>query len=185
MIKDENLLVEIIQSDKWMMEILKTTEKLELPDCWVCAGFIRNKVWDWAHHYPKRTTLNDVDVIYFDPCNFSEKEEKRLENQLHKLMTNVPWSVKNQARMHIKNKAAPYISSNDAIAHFPEIPTAIGARLINQKIEIIAPYGTKDLFSLRVEPTPYFTKDKELHKVYTHRVNSKNWKTIWPNLIFV
>ncbi|WP_397538429.1 nucleotidyltransferase family protein [Rummeliibacillus pycnus] len=161
---------------------MKAVEKLNLPDCWVCAGFLRNKVWDVVHNYSERTPLNDIDVIYFDPFNLAEEVEKKLESDLLKMMPDEPWSVKNQARMHIKNHSKPYISSMDGIAHFPEIPTAIGAKVTNGKIQIMAPYGIDVLFSKRVEPTPYFAVDKELHKIYQQRIKTKKWNQIWPDL---
>ena len=52
-----------------MMEILTTVEKLQLPDSWICAGFIRSKVWDHLHEKEYRTPLADIDVIYFDKVN--------------------------------------------------------------------------------------------------------------------
>ena len=61
----EKELTEIIESDILMIDILKIVRGLELNDCWIGAGFVRNKVWDEKHGM-KRTELNDVDVIYFD-----------------------------------------------------------------------------------------------------------------------
>nr|WP_263297470.1 nucleotidyltransferase family protein [Lysinibacillus sphaericus] len=31
------------------MKLIKTKEKLQLPDSSVCAGFVRSKVWDVLH----------------------------------------------------------------------------------------------------------------------------------------
>ena len=39
-------LTNLIESDEVFIKILKTVEQLELNDCWVAAGVIRNKVWD-------------------------------------------------------------------------------------------------------------------------------------------
>lgn len=38
-LKTEGGLAALIRADTWMMDILKTVEKLQLPDCWICAGF--------------------------------------------------------------------------------------------------------------------------------------------------
>jgi len=62
----ESDLLTLIESDTWMMDILSCVEQLQLPDCWVCAGFIRSKVWDYLHDFNERTPLGDIDVIYFD-----------------------------------------------------------------------------------------------------------------------
>lgn len=62
-IKSKEELINIIESDKDMMEILKTVSLLNLPDWWISAGFIRNKIWDVFHDYNIKTEYNDVDVI--------------------------------------------------------------------------------------------------------------------------
>lgn len=42
--KTESEISQMIKHDPWMMNILKVTAELGLPDGWVCAGFVRNKV---------------------------------------------------------------------------------------------------------------------------------------------
>ncbi|WP_225231231.1 nucleotidyltransferase family protein [Solibacillus faecavium] len=174
-------LTKIIKSDDVFMSILKNVQALQLNDCWVAAGVIRNKVWDYLHNL--QTEINDIDVIYFDKSDRSTETEKFLESKLQHIMPTQPWSVKNQARMHIKNKVSPYLSSFDGVAHFPETPTAIAVRLNNEKIEIMAPYGLSDLFEGIVRPTPPFNQNANLHTIYLNRIQNKNWRSIWYNLI--
>ncbi|MEY9971107.1 hypothetical protein ABH966_001473 [Lysinibacillus sp. RC46] len=185
LIKTEEELKNLIAADEWMMEILTTVEKLQLPDSWVCAGFIRSKVWDFLHKKEYRTPLADIDVIYFDKVNSLEKYEKQYEQKLTKYLPNEPWSVKNQARMHVVNNSEPYQSSIDGIAHFSEIPTAIGVRLTNGRLEIAAPHGIKHLVSGIVAPTPYFQKGSPMHEVYMNRVRNKQWELSWSKLQIV
>ncbi len=173
-------LTNIIKSEQLMMSILKTVQELQLNDCWVAAGVIRNKVWDYLHNV--QTEINDIDVIYFDEFHSSIESEKALESKLQKSMPHLPWSVKNQARMHVKNKLSPYSSSFESVAHFPETPTAVAVRLNNNQIEILAPYGLNDLFEGLVRPTPPFNQDSKLHPIYSNRVQSKNWGSIWNKL---
>lgn len=170
----------MIKNDVYMMSILKAVEKLKLNDAWICAGFVRNKVWDVLHNVT--TPLNDIDVIYFDNTDTSLKKEKQLEEELKDLLPNHPWSVKNQARMHQKSGFHPFHSSYDAVMRFPEIPTAIAVRLCDKEIEIMAPYGLQDLFEMKVKPSLYYQKDTELHSIYMERMNKKSWKEIWGRL---
>lgn len=128
MLSREEILL-LIENDKWMMEILENVKKLGLPDWWICAGFVRSKVWDVLHGFEERTPMPDVDVIYFDANNIDEVEEKRLEEKLRMMQPTIPWSVKNEARMHLKNGFPPYSSSVDAISKFPETATALGVKL--------------------------------------------------------
>src|SRR5690625_2967130 len=163
-----------------MVSILKAVEKLKLKDSWVCAGFIRNKVWDVLHQI--ETPLNDIDVIYFDTTDTSWEKEKQLEKELEILFSDQPWSVKNQARMHMISGFKPFTSPYDGVAHFPETPTAIAVRMCHQDIEIMAPYGLQDLFELKVAPTPFYQKNYELHSVYVERIKKKKWNEVWGGL---
>lgn len=43
-IKSKEALINIIESDIDMMKILKTVALLDLPNWWISAGFIRNKI---------------------------------------------------------------------------------------------------------------------------------------------
>lgn len=176
----ENQLIEIINQDSFIMSILTAVEKLNLNDAWVCAGLIRNKVWDYLHH--TTTPINDIDVIYFDSSDTSLEMEKHLENELRVFLPNQPWSVKNQARMHLKSGFDPYTSSYDGVAHFPETPTAIAVRHWNNKLEIMAPYGLRDLFEMKVRPTPFYQKNREYNSIYVERIKKKRWEEIWERL---
>jgi len=180
----ENEVINMIQKDPWRMEVLKTVESLGLSDCWVCAGFVRSKVWDELHGFEERTELEDVDVIYFDDTQLDESIEKDLEQQLRTKLPNVPWSVKNQARMHIVNEFPPYASSVDAISKFPETVTALGVRLNGQQIELTAPHGLEGLFRFEIKPTPSFEQEPE-RSYYEQRISQKNWPATWGKVNIV
>jgi hypothetical protein len=111
----EYKLIQIIKNDEWMLTVLKAVSDLNLNDCWIGAGFVRNKIWDEKHQKP-RTVLNDIDVIYYNQNNITKTYDITLENILKKKDPNLNWSVKNQARMHIRNKHKQYINCNDAIS---------------------------------------------------------------------
>lgn len=180
---NENKIILLISEDKWMMEVLKSVKALNLPDWWICAGFIRSKIWDILHNFSERTPVPDIDVIYFEPTNINEFEEKKLEEKLKSLIPYIPWSVKNEARMHIKSNMPPYTSSADAISKFPETATALGVTLDEKdNVILIAPYGIRDVVNLEVKPTPYFTENKERMRIYEERIKKKKWKSTWSNL---
>ncbi|MGS2779240.1 nucleotidyltransferase family protein [Robertmurraya sp. GLU-23] len=166
-----------------MMDILKAAKSLNLPDWWICAGFIRSKIWDTLHNFNERTPIPDIDVIYFDPRNIDELTEKKLEEMLKTLMPKAPWSVKNEARMHIKSNMPPYSSSVDAISKFPETATALGVKLDEREnVKLIAPCGISDVINLEVKPTLFFRETKERVEIYEAGIIKKNWKSIWNNL---
>ena len=181
--KNEKEILTAIQDDIWMIEILKAVKTLNLPDWCVCAGFVRSKVWDELHGFKERTALGDIDVIYFDSSNLEEAAEKMLEEKLNLLMPGLPWSVKNQARMHEVNKLPPYTSSIDAIFKFPETATALGVKLDEQnELVLAAPCGIEDLLNLQVKPTEHFKTNKRLAEIYRNRLEKKNWEAKWPKV---
>lgn len=180
---NEEKIIELITEDKWMMNILKAAKSLNLPDWWICAGFVRSKIWDTLHNFNERTPIPDIDVIYFDPTNIDVSMEKNLEEMLKTLMPNIPWSVKNEARMHIKSNMPPYSSSVDAISKFPETATALGVKLDEREyVKLTAPCGISDSINLEVKPTLFFTETKERVEIYEARITKKNWTATWNNL---
>lgn len=165
------------------MEALRAAAALDLPDLWIAAGFVRNLVWDRLHGYPAMTPLNDVDVIYYDTANTGKAAEKALEERLRAALPGIPWSVKNQARMHIKNGDPPYSSIEDALANWCETPTAVGARLdVGGELGLVAPLGVDDLTSGICRPTPLTLRKPGKLEEYRARVSSKKWAEIWPKL---
>ncbi len=181
MMKNELDVIRLIRSDNEMMDILNAAKTLNLPDWWICAGFVRSKIWDHLHGFQERTRTQDVDVIYYDKNHIDETLEKELENKLRGILPNVPWSVKNQARMHVINSIPPYTSAEDAISKFTETVTALGITLAEDNSLILtAPHGLDDVLHLQVKPTPFFTETKERFAIYENRVKKKNWKENWP-----
>jgi len=178
-------LIKLIREDNWMLDILKKVRALHLHDWWICAGFVRSKIWDHIHEFSERTPLPDSDVIYYDAQQTEELLEKRWEAELNRLDPHVPWSVKNQARMHHLNQVKPYQSSTDAIAKFPETATALGVTLDeNNKIKIAAPHGLEDVYHGIIKPTVFFKETAERMEVYEQRIQKKQWHMTWPNIFY-
>lgn len=164
-----------------MMRALDAVAASGLPDCWIAAGFVRNRVWDMLHGYGRPTPLDDVDVPFFDPACPDEAIEKRHEGALAQRCPGVRWSVKNQARMHRRNGDRAYRSTADAMCHWCETPTAVAVRLSREGgLELLAPLGIADLVGLVVRATPHARAHKL--SVYRERMVRKNWRALWPRL---
>lgn len=127
--------IDIIESDTWMIDILTVVRNLNLNDWWIGAGFVRNKIWDQIHG-KKRTALNDIDLIYYDNAKSSKERDSLTENKLKAIDPKLNWSVKNQSRMHIRNRHKPYTDCNEAISFWPETATSVAVRL-NSKNQIV------------------------------------------------
>jgi len=171
----------ILRADPFRWHLLGVVAELELPDCWIAAGFVRNVVWDNLHGREPMPPQGDVDVIWHDPDRTAREIDLRLEEQLARRAPTVEWSVKNQARMHRRNNDAPYRSSVDAMRYWPETATAVAVRRQSSDIcEVAAPLGLDDLFGLILRPTPSFSDHKR--SIFDERLRAKDWIKIWPFL---
>jgi hypothetical protein len=170
----------IFSADSARLRILSLVRSLELPDCWIGAGFVRSAVWDHLHARPCSIS-GDVDVIWFDPRRPEPSLDRDIEARLGTLDPSVDWQVKNQSRMHTRNGDAPYVSTADALRYFPETATAVAVRKTAQgDLEFAAPYGLDDLFALVVRPTPRFQLERRSYVL--DRVHGKHWLETWPLL---
>ncbi len=168
----------LITTDAWMMAALDTARQMNLPDCWLGAGFVRGKIWDHLHDFAQATPLDDVDLLFFQADDTSEEREGAIETDLRRAMPDVPWSAKNQARMHLRNGDQPYSDTQDAMRYWLETPTCVAVRLrADGELALIAPHGIVDLVGMIVRPTPAGRRRKD---AYRRRLESKNWLQQWP-----
>jgi len=179
-ISSEDDISRLIYSDPWRMNVLAAAEKLNLPDWWIGAGFLRNLVWDAIEGVDPQVT-RDVDLVYFDSENTAAEIDWTYDEQLKASHPFAEWEVRNQARMHYKNNFAPYKSTADGISNWVETATCVAVKLEAGVLRYIFCYGTDDLFGLIARPIAQFqspTLISEFHK----RVNEKRWQERWPRL---
>src|SRR5262245_735899 len=105
---DEARVVEVIAADARAITELAALRSLRLPDCWIAAGFVRNRVWDHLCGIVPARPVADVDVVYFDTGDPEGAREVAHESALRALSPRTPWQVRNQARMHLRHGDAPY-----------------------------------------------------------------------------
>jgi hypothetical protein len=150
------------------------------PGAWIGAGLLRNAVWDRVSGGdPAALPPADLDVVFHDPGDATPARDAAAEARLRAAAPGLPWSVKNQARMHARNGHAPYADLADAIAHWPETATAVAARLGPAGVEILAPHGLADLSALILRPTPAHRADPA---ALLARLAAKGWRARWPGL---
>lgn len=178
---NEKDILELVKKDSWMMQVLSVAESMNLPDWLIGAGFLRNKVWDHLHGYAKSTSPTDIDLVYFD--GEGRINAKDIEAMLTNLMSGLTWEVVNQATAHNWNEAeAPYISTSDAISRWPETATAVGIKIQNGELKLIAPLGIDDLINIVARPTPAFSVSDKKKALVQERISKKHWKEKWPKL---
>ena len=176
----ETIVTTTMRESPWHMQTLQAARELDLPDWAIGAGFVRNAVWDRLHGYVEPTPLHDIDVLYFDPADLSPAREIEIEAELSHTLPDRPWSVRNQARMHLRNADRPYRSTADAVSFWLETPTCVAVRLDSEdNITIISPHGLSDLVEMRCASTE---AGRARPDQYLERIRSKNWQLTWPKV---
>ena len=76
--------------------------------------------------------------MFSDRADAGAARDRAVEAILVARAPDVPWSVKNQSRMHVGNGVPPYVDTADAVARWPEDATAVAARWSNGAVELLA-----------------------------------------------
>ena len=173
-------LAALLAADPWRMRLLRAVAALDLPDCWIGAGFVRDAAWDALHGRPPAPNPGDVDVVWFDAASPSAEADRVIEARLRAAEPDAAWSVTNQARMHARNGDAPYRDTADALRHWPETATPVAAHWDGAGVAVLAPLGLEDLLGGVIRPGPRFMGEKRV--IMEERVARKGWRRRWPLL---
>ncbi|MGQ3028600.1 MAG: nucleotidyltransferase family protein [Ferrovibrionaceae bacterium] len=174
----EPALIGLVRGDAVMMAALMAVRDLGLPQGAIGAGFVRALVWDHLSGFATRSAVEDVDVLYHDPADIDPRRETEHEARLARMLPGLPWSVRNQARMHLRNDDAPYRDLDHALRHWLETPTCVALSLgADGCVTVIAPFGLADLFALVIRPT---TRGRERRGAFDERIAVKGWLRRWP-----
>jgi hypothetical protein len=109
-----------------LMQALRAARDVGAPDWLVCAGAIRDAVWDALHDRPPTALPRDVDLGFFDSRDLSAERDEAVEAALRARAPALPWEAKNQAAVHLWYPerfglaVAPFRSCAEAVATFPE-----------------------------------------------------------------
>lgn len=181
-------LVELVEASDWFMSALRAVRSLGLAEWCIGAGALRNLVWDALSGKIQRSGLADIDVAFFAADDLSSARDQALQDRLCTLMPGWPWEVTNQAGVHLWfaqhfGHAVPPLSSlADAVATWPEYATAVAVTLTNgDGINIIAPYGLSDLFTMTVRHNPA----RASVATYQARVAAKKYQDRWPDVTII
>jgi uncharacterized protein len=175
----------IVLSTPWLMEALRAAREVDAPDWLLCAGALRNAVWDRLHGYDSPSELADVDVGFFDPSDMSPARDLVVEDALRARLGGIAWEAKNQAAVHLWYEhrfgypVDPLTSTADAVGTFPETAVCVGVRLLaDDSLLIVAPYGLDDLLGLIHRHNPR----RASVEIYEQRLASKRITERWPRV---
>ena len=175
-------IVRLLKQDPVRWHALDIVAGLNIETACIGAGFVRNLVWDHLHGLPSDCRSHDIAVLWFDRERATPEADLELEQTLRERDAGFDWSVKNQARMHIRNRDEPYFDVGHAMSFWPETATAIAARRHGDDCELIAPFGLDDLTNMVLRPT-----SEANHKVTAveTRLREENWQTRWPRVTVI
>ena len=181
-------LCRILTGNASFMAILHAVREAALPHGCVGAGGVRSLVWDVLHGRPEWTMRGDVDVAYFDEADLFGSSQSAYLARLREMQPDVPWEVVNQAGVHLWYErhfgfaVPPLASLEEAIATWPEYATCVAVRLTaDDRLDIVAPWGLDDLFSMTVRHNPTRASLAE----YRRRIEAKRYAERWPGVTVV
>ncbi len=181
--QNEQRIIQIISNSPELMIILRAIADQHLVQGALAAGSIRNTVWQVLSHQPIRLN-SDIDVVFFDQDR-PYSDNLIIQDQLKQRLPQYEWQVKNEVYMNTHNfdDVSPFTSVADAIGHFVETPTCVGA-FLNQReqIELIAPHGVDDLVNFICRPITLYQQDNDYLAIYQQRMADKQWQKQWPQL---
>lgn len=184
MTTEEERVLEIIRATPELMTILKLIRDCHLKQGALAAGSIRNTVWQVLSGQPMILT-SDIDVVYFDPER-PASDDLEIYAALTERAPQYQWQVKNEVYMaHYNFADAPdFTSVADAIGHFVEVPTCVGAYLdAHDEVKLIAPHGVTELLHLKCRPIAFYQQDDRHLTIFRQRMAMKQWQKRWPKLV--
>lgn len=179
-IKTEQDIKKLVESDEWMMRVLRAAEELDLPDWWIGAGFLRNKVWN-AIEGNNLHSISDIDLVYFNSKDVKPETDWSYDEKMRQSYPIADWEIRNQARMHIINNFEPYTSTAEGISNWVETATCTAVKFENGNLKFLFCHGIDDLVNLVARPTPKF-QTVELIDTFNGRIQKKDWRKKWPHL---
>lgn len=183
MVLTEDDIQRLVQNEPWMMDVLRAAESLNLPDWWIGAGFLRNKVWDTIEGNASQKS-RDVDLVYFNKSDTTPETDWRYDEKMNKQYPLAEWEVRNQARMHTKNGFEPYNSTADGISHWVETATCVAVRINGDELKFLYCHGSNDLLGMIARPVKEFQSSERIG-TFHGRIKQKKWRERWPSLTVV
>ena len=177
-------LAELVLGSDWLTNLLRLVAALDLPDCWIGAGAVRDFVWDTRFGSGfDPDNIEDVDVVFFDPSDLTAEHEREIERPPERAGACARLGREEPARVHLwyearfGQPAEPLTSTTDGVSTWPETATAIAVRLrADGSLDVAAPLGLDDLLDGVWRRNSRRVTDAE----YQARIDRKQPRLRWP-----
>jgi hypothetical protein len=197
MLEDElhDRMAALLAADETIMTALTRARAMALPDHWIVAGSLYQTIWNALTERPQGTGIRDIDLIYFDASDLSYEAEDRVIQRGREVFDGlvIPVEIRNQARVHLwfeerfgweTRTGTPYPplrSSLESLTRYAAIAHAVAARIGSDgALEIHAPFGLSDIFSLTLRPNPRGDRNLEGFLKKARRMQET-----WPELTII
>ncbi len=176
---DREKLTRVLLASPWHAGAIDAVREVCGEGAWIGAGFVRNAVWDSLQGREPGQPA-DVDVLIHEPGAGAGRDAE-IEGRLTARAPDIPWSVRNQARMHLKHGDEPYRTLAEAMRRWPETATAVAVRIDGAGgLWILAPFGLADLMRGILRPSD---DSLRCRKAFDERLRRKKWLSRWPLLV--
>lgn len=181
-------LIDAVLADPVNAAVLDRAYKLALPDHALMAGSLYKAVWNALTGRDPGYGVNDYDVAYFDASDLGFEAEDAVIRRCEPVFADLPAEVEvcNQARVHIwfskkfGVKREPLADTADAVRHFASKTHAVALRWrAPGEMDVIAPFGLDELFSLRVEPMAGIANPDGWNQKIAEQA------VLWPEIDFI
>lgn len=178
---------QMIMSNPIVAAIVRRIPDLNLPDCWLTAGCLFQTVWNVLAGRDAQAGIIDYDINYFDASDQSwEAEDRAIRRSAEAFVDfDATVEVRNEARVHLwyeekfGTACPPYRSTPHAISTFPNCSSCFGVRPGDGRLDVFAPYGFTDLFSMTTRPNPV------LAPAQVYEAKTRRWQEQWPTLTVI
>jgi len=183
-------LVSLIKKNPILTHLLEDSQArsaISIQDWYVGAGCIAQTVWNQAHGFTLDAHIKDIDLVYYDDTDLSEKTEKEHEAIINQALDlPIPVDCTNEARVHTWYEdrfgypIKAYQSAEEAINTWPTTATSVAVKIdSNGELQVYAPFGLNDLFGLIIRPN----KVQITREIYEKKV--QRWQLHWPRLTII
>ena len=183
-----NTIMTHLEKNQVLMEVIKKSPELNIPNWHVGAGVIANTIWNSLTEKPVLDGIKDIDWVYFDGSDLSEDSERKTINLVKAYFSDIPikLDIKNQARVHLWYEEKfgynikPYQNIHHAIDTWPTTSTTIALKYDRQNgLQHYSTYGFSDALNLTVRAN----KAQITEEIYMKKV--ERWKKKWPELTII
>lgn len=175
---------QMIMANPVVAAIVGRMPSLELPDCWLAAGCLFQTVWNVLSGCDAEAGILDYDINYFDASDLSWDAEDNAIRVATEVFADLVATIeiRNEARVHLwyehkfGTPCPAYRSTPHAISTFPNCSSCLGVRPRAGRLEVFAPYGFTDLFTMTTRPNPVLAPSA------VYETKTQRWEQQWPTL---